>query len=151
MTWIYKQRRFTTDITQVTTRISTNKIQGFFMSSLGLACVACYTHQTYKTSVRPCTHFDHFPEVRSSRNRSCICIFEKVTSGHRSRGRPKSGSTGAGDKLVILVHFFVLLRTPPTVLIGECWKCIEMFLVTIKKNLQEAEFWIFSVTRFIAC
>ena len=36
------------------------------------------------------------------------------------RGRPKSGSTGTGDKLVILVHFFVLLRTPPTVLIGEC-------------------------------
>ena len=64
--------------------------------------------------------FDHFPEVRSSRNRSRICIFEKVTSGHRSRGRPKSGSTGTGDKLVILVHFFALFRTPPTVLIGEC-------------------------------
>ena len=64
--------------------------------------------------------FDHSPEVRSSRNRSRICIFEKVTSGHRSRGRPKSGSTGTGEKLVILVHFFALLQTPPTVLIGEC-------------------------------
>ena len=73
-----------------------------------------------RASVRPFGLFDHFPEVRSSRNRICICIFEKLVSGHRSRGRPKSGSTGAGDKLVILVHFFVLLRTPPTVLIGEC-------------------------------
>ena len=34
-----------------------------------------------------------------------------------SQGRPKSGSTGAGDKLVIFVHFFALLLTPPTVLI----------------------------------
>ena len=49
-----------------------------------------------------------------------ICIFEKVAPGHRSRGRPKSGSTGTGDKLVILVHFFALFLTPPTVLIGEC-------------------------------
>ena len=70
--------------------------------------------------VRMLPTFDHFPEVRSSRNRSRICIFEKVASGHRSRGRPKSGSTGTGDKLVILVHFFALFRTPPTVLIGEC-------------------------------
>ena len=35
-----------------------------------------------------------------------------------SRGRPKSGSTGAGDKLVIFVHFFALFLSPPTVLIG---------------------------------
>ena len=140
MTWIYKQRRFTTDITQVTTRISTNKIQGFFMSSLGLACVACYTHQTYKTSVRPCTHFDHFPEVRSSRNRSCICIFEKVASGHRFRGWPIFRFSVPGQKLVIFRHFFVLLRTPPTVLIGECWKRIDMFLVTIRKNVMRRNF-----------
>ena len=70
--------------------------------------------------VRLLPTFDHFPEVRSSRNRSCICIFEKVASGHRSRGRPKSGSTGTGDKLVILVHFFAQNLSPPTVLIGEC-------------------------------
>ena len=76
-------------------------------------------HVQNLVDVRPFGFFDHFPEVRSSRNRSRICIFEKVASGHRSRGRPKSGLTGTGDKLVILVHFFVLLRTPPTVLIGE--------------------------------
>ena len=77
-----------------------------------------------RISVRPdvcsCTHFDHFPEVRFQRNCSRICIFEKVTSGHRFRCRPKSGSTGAGDKLVILVHFFAQNLSPPTVLIGEC-------------------------------
>ena len=72
------------------------------------------------SDVRLLPTFDHFPEVRSSRNRSRICIFEKVTSGHRSRGRPKSGSTGTGDKLVILVHFFAQNLSPPTVLIGEC-------------------------------
>merc|ERR1712038_1495046 len=73
-----------------------------------------------RPSVRLLPTFAHFPEVRSSRNRSRICIFEKVTSGHRSQGRPKSSSTGTGDKLIILVHFFALFRTPPTVLIGEC-------------------------------
>ena len=70
--------------------------------------------------VRLYAFFDHFPMVRFQRNRSRICIFEKVTSGHRFRGRPKSGSTGAGDKLVILVHFFAQNLSPPTVLIGEC-------------------------------
>ena len=47
-------------------------------------------------------------------------ILTQQSALHRSRGRPKSGSTGAGDKLVIFVHFLALLRTPPTILIGEC-------------------------------
>ena len=84
--------------------------------------------------------FDHFPEVRSSRNRTCVCIFEKLVSGHRSRGRPKSGSTGAGDKLVIFVHFFVLFGTCPTVLIGECWKRIETFFGTLCRDLMRRNF-----------
>ena len=71
-------------------------------------------------SVRPSVLFDHFPEVRFQRNRSRICIFEKLISGHKSRGRPKSGSTGTGDKLVIFGHFFALFLSPPTISIGEC-------------------------------
>ena len=91
----------------------------YFVQNL-LVYLFVLPHVQNLVDVRLLPLFDHVPEVRSSRNRSCIFIFEKVASGHRSRGRPKSGSTGTGDKLVILVHFFALFRTPPTVLIGEC-------------------------------
>ena len=34
----------------------------------------------------------------------------------------------------------ILLRTPPTVLIGECWNFIGMFFVTIRKNVMRRNF-----------
>ena len=37
-------------------------------------------------SVCPSRTFDYVPEVRSSRNRSCVCTRDRVTSGHMSRG-----------------------------------------------------------------
>ena len=95
-----------------------NFLPCFLSAASGIADIEVQI--SVRTSIRPFPHFDHFPEVRSRRNRSRICIFEKLISGHRFRCPPKSGSTGAGDKLVIFGHFFALLRTPPTVLIGEC-------------------------------
>ena len=65
---------------------------------------------------------------------------KKVTSGHRSPGHSKSGPTGTGDKLVIFGHFFALFLSPPTVFIGECWKCTEMFFGTIRRDLMRRNF-----------
>ena len=38
---------------------------------------------------------------------------------------------------------YILLRTPPTVLIGECWNYIGMFLVTMRSNVmrRNLDFW----------
>ena len=90
----------------------------FLSAASGIADIE--VHISVRPSVCPSALFDHFPEVQFERNRSRICIIKKLISGHRSRGRPKSGSTGTGDKLVIFGHFFALFLSPPTVFIGEC-------------------------------
>ena len=91
-------------------------------------------------SVRPSQLFRYLPGIQSSWNWNGVCILEKVTSGHSFRGWKKLRSIFRGDKLVIWGHFFVLLRTPSTVLIGGCWKCIGMFFVTIRTNVMRRNF-----------
>ena len=90
--------------------------------------------------VCPSHLFDHVPIVGSSRNRYGRCILGRVTILGMFRGWPIFGSTGTGDKLVIFGHFFVLSRTPPTVLIGERYKRTGMFLGTIRKTYRKRNF-----------
>ena len=73
--------------------------------------------------VCPSGFFHTLPIIRISRNAQGRCTLDKVASGHRSRGCRVKVKVTPDDKLVILVHFFVLLRTSPTVLIGLSWEC----------------------------
>ena len=73
-------------------------------------------------SVRPTSFatFDHFPEVRSMRNRYGWCILLQATFRHRFHGWMISRFSVAVQKLVIFSYFFTFLRTPPTFLIEGC-------------------------------
>ena len=116
----------------------------FYLRPAARRCRTANVRPSVCPSVRPSVRlsgfFDHFPEVRSSRKCSCICIFKKVTSGHNRRLTLTQGQGHRGQKHAIFGHFFELLRTPPTVFIGGCWKRIEMFLVTIRKNGMRRNF-----------
>ena len=93
-----------------------------------------------RPSVRLSGIFDYVPGVWSSWNCYGGCILVKVTSGHSFRGWRIWPLTGTVEKLGIFGHFFVLLRTPPTNLIGECWNCTGMYLVTMRKNVMRRNF-----------
>ena len=81
--------------------------------------------------------FNYVNDLRSSPYSNGRQVWTRSTHLHLKVTRSKTRSPRS---LPVFRHFYVLSRTPPTVLIGERYKRIGMFLGIIRKKLMWRNF-----------